>query len=125
MTTGIVPPGELMNLLLIAFTKRAVELSADAPREQLELLQNLDRMSNLDFGRIPPEVVAAINPMGDTEMEMVCAARNLDPEDDPMHGLASYKVLVQSFAHFAALNPSLWAARDALARRPAVVAAAQ
>ena len=120
--TGIVPPGQLMNLLIIAFTKRAIELSANEPRERLELLQNLDGMSHGDVGHVPSEVVAAIDPMGDVEMEMVCAARTLDPEDDPTHGMASFKVLVQSFAHFAALNPSLWAARDAMAKRPVVVA---
>jgi len=60
---------------------------------------------------LSPEMLAIIEPAGDTEMEMMNEARSLDREDDRL-GQASFDVLTswRVFGHFRRLNPSFLAA---------------
>ncbi len=75
--TVIVPDGHKFNLFLIALTKRALLTDDISPAEKLELLERLHGLADGDlfFSR---EMIALIQPMGDSEFQIYRAAASLD-----------------------------------------------
>jgi hypothetical protein len=101
------PTGYLHLMLWAAAAKRALLFDMPAGKR----LQLLEKLNGLTDNYFTPEMLAAITPMSDTEMEMVNEARSLDREDDRL-GQASFDVLTswRVFGHFRRLNPSYLAA---------------
>ena len=100
--------GHKHTLLFIAYAKHAlvnIEMNAGQRLRFLELIHGC-----IDF-TVTQEMVALIEPMSDTEMQMMHEARSLNSEADPA-GMVSYRLLTRPdvFGHFLALNPSLLAA---------------
>jgi hypothetical protein len=99
------PAGRQQDLIWIALAKRVLlDFGTSHPAEQLRLLECMHKLAD-------PEMVAIIDPAGDTECQIIDAARSLDPPDDKW-GRASFDVLTSArvFGHLATLNPSLLAA---------------
>jgi hypothetical protein len=103
-----VPSGYKHILLAIALTKRVLTTCKMKAGEKLQVLEKLNGLTD---GYITPEMLAMIEPMSDTEYEMLNEARSLDQPDDKA-GRASFDVLTSPdvFEHFVRLNPSLLAA---------------
>jgi hypothetical protein len=101
------PAGYKHFFLWAAYVKRALQFELPAGK-RLKLLERLNSLTDLYF---TPEMLATIEPMSDTEIEMVNEARSLDLEDDRL-GQASFDVLTSQrvFGHFLRLNPSLMTA---------------
>lgn len=100
----IFPVGYRYQLLLIAFTKYVLSLKMG----QGQRLRFLELLNDMTDRFITPEMLAVVEPMSETEVNMLIAARSLDAADDKA-GSASFKVLTRRdiFDHFLELNPSL------------------
>jgi len=109
-----VSAGHLCNLLIIAYTKRALAFPMPGG-ERLKLLENLNSMTDERY--LTADILATIAPMSDSEIEMMDAALSLDGEGDK-GGWASSRALAKTFRLFAELNPSLAAAVDKLTNYP-------
>jgi hypothetical protein len=72
-------------------------------------LRFLELLNSLTDGWLTPEILAVIEPAGDTEMAMINEAKSLDGDKGCE---ASLKVLTSPkvFGHFRRLNPSFVAA---------------
>jgi hypothetical protein len=102
------PQGYLLMFIVVALTKRGLRANNIKPAEQLFLLEKMNGLTDQYF---TPEMLATIEPMGDTEYEIFREARSLDPPDDKT-AAASFKVLTSPrvFSHLARLSPSIFAA---------------
>jgi hypothetical protein len=108
-TVVYAPVGRLHELLVIAYTKYAIERVKMPRGERAMLLQQLnDLVAKLPHGFLSAEMLATIQPMSDTEVQMMHEARSLDPKDCKS-GKASFDVLtnLRTFSIFVTLNPSL------------------
>jgi hypothetical protein len=101
------PAGYVHLMLMAAYAKRGLQFKASIGKR----LKLLELLNSLTDGYFTPEMLSVIEPMCDTQMEMVSEARSLVREDDRL-GNASFAVLTkpQVFGHFRRLNPSLLAA---------------
>jgi hypothetical protein len=109
------PSGYKLIFIMVALTKRALLTKDIKPAEQLLLLEKMNGLTDQYF---TPEMLATIEPMGDTEYEIFKEARSLSPPGDKTCR-ASFDVLTSPrvFGHFITLNPSILAAiklRDAV-----------
>jgi hypothetical protein len=102
------PPGYQMNFIIVALTKRALLMEEIKPGEQLELLENMNALTDRYF---TAEMLSMIEPVSDTEYEIFAAAKMLDKPSDKC-ATASFKVLTSPrvFWHICTLNPSILAA---------------
>ena len=87
-----VSAGHLCNLLIIAYTKRALAFPMPGG-ERLKLLENLNSMTDERY--LTADILATIAPMSDSEIEMMDAALSLDGEGDK-GGWASSRVLAKT-----------------------------
>ena len=101
------PPGYQHLMPWAAYAKRALQFEMPAG-SRLKLLEQLNNLTDLYF---TPEMLATIEPMSDTEIEMMNEARSLDREEHRL-GQACFMVLTswRVFGHFRRLNPSYLAA---------------
>jgi hypothetical protein len=113
-----VPAGYVHLMLWAGAGKRALQYQMK-PGKRLRLLELLNSLTDNYF---TPEMLAAITPASDTEMEMVNEARSLDGDKGCA---ASFDVLTGAkvFGHFRRLNPSYLAAIKLRARMTATRAA--
>jgi hypothetical protein len=102
------PSGYLLTFIMIALTKRALLTKDIKPADQLLLLEKMNGLTDQYF---TPEMLATVEPMGNTEYKIFEKAKSLDRPGDKA-GRASYKVLTSPhvFWHFITLNPSILAA---------------
>ncbi|MGA2894114.1 MAG: hypothetical protein ABSE22_14695 [Xanthobacteraceae bacterium] len=100
-----VPCGSKLTLLFIAYIKYILTTQTMTTGHRLRFLEWINNAVDV---YITPEILAAIEPMSETEVKMLLEVRSLDREDDKI-GLASFKVLPSwmVFNHFLSLNPSL------------------
>ena len=100
------PSGYQHMLLMAAYAKRGLQYEMPAGKR----LQLLEKLNGLTDNYFTPEMLAIIEPMSDTEMEMMHEAKSLDREDDRLG--QAFKVLTswRVFGHFRRLNPSYLAA---------------
>jgi hypothetical protein len=107
MMPDIVSAGHCWSMLTVAYYKRLLQSKLGVD-ERLRLLEELNEMSDLHF---TPEMLAAIQPMGNLEMEIVDVAMSLDGDE---RCIASFKVLTtpRVFEIFRQLNPSYSAAMN-------------
>jgi hypothetical protein len=105
MTERVVSAGHKWSMLTVACYKRLLQskLGVDA---RLRLLEELNEIPDFHF---TPEMLAAIAPMGNIEMQIVEEAMTLDGDE---RCNASFRVLTSPcvFAIFRQLNPSYSAA---------------
>jgi hypothetical protein len=101
------PAGYIHLMLWASAAKRALQWEMK-PGKRLKLLEKLNSLTD---NYLTPEMLAIIEPMCDTQVEMMNEARSLDREDDRL-GQASFDVLTswRVFKHFRRLNQSLLAA---------------
>lgn len=105
--------GHRHSLILIAMIKRALLTDGITPVQQLEFLEHLHGQADT---YITPQMIAMVQPLGDTEYAIYREAASLDdgldtPAARVAHG-ASFDVLTRPrvFWHFCTLNPSILAA---------------
>lgn len=100
-----VPRGYMHHMLAIALGKRIL---ADDDLRLGDRLYVLEMINALTDSYISPEMLAAIQPMSDTELTIFREAKSLDADGEKL-GQASFKVLTswKVFNYFLALNPSL------------------
>ena len=97
----LIPPGYRYLMICAALTKRALLAPNLPPAEKLDLLENLNALSDSVF---TPAMLVAIEPMTNVEIQMYEAAAGLDGRDDE-RCTASFDVLTRNaFAHFAHLS---------------------
>ncbi len=99
------PPGHLMKFIMAAVTKRALLTPNITPAWQLLLLEKMNAMTDVYF---TPEMLATIQPMGDTEYEIYREARSLDAPGDKAK-MTSFRILTSPrvFWLFVMANGSL------------------
>lgn len=102
MTPDIVSAGHKWSMLCVAYYKRLLQSKLGVD-EWLRLLEELNEIPDLHF---TPEMLAAIVPMSDVELDAVHEAMTLDGDE---RCDVSFRVLTSSrvFAIFQRLNPSL------------------
>jgi hypothetical protein len=102
-----VPSGHQWNMVMVSVLKRMLQTELDA-RHRLRMLESLDRMRDIYF---TSEMVAMIDPICDTGLEIWREAKSLDRPGDKTC-MASFRVLTswRVFNHFIRLNPSILAA---------------
>jgi hypothetical protein len=102
------PLGYRFTLLWVSYIKHALVNLKMTAGYRLRFLEYIDDAVCLSVSR---EMVELVQPMSETEIQMIHVARSLDRKDDPA-GSASFKVLTspEVFNDFLALNPSLLAA---------------
>jgi len=97
------PVGYWHLMLMAAYAKRGLQFKMSAGKR----LKLLELLNSLTDGYFTPDMLAIIEPMCDTQMEMVNEARSLDGEDDRLLTAACYCRLPQR-VHRTDLD-SLWA----------------
>jgi hypothetical protein len=107
-----IPVGYKFNLLLIALIKRALKCKMSAG----ERLQILERLNGMTDGYITPEMLAMIEPAGNTEFEIIKEAQSLDTTADRCEASFAVLTMPDVFEKFLCLNPSLLAAIKLTAR---------
>jgi hypothetical protein len=95
------PAGYIHLMLWASAAKRALQWEMK-PGKRLKLLEMLNSLTDNYFTQ---DMLAIIEPMCDTQMQMVSEARSLDREDDRL-GQASFDVLTSPkvFGHFRRLS---------------------
>ncbi len=96
------PSGYRFIFIAVALAKRGLENHKSA--DQLLLLKKINGLTDQNF---TPEMLATIEPMGDTEYAIFKEARSLDAGDKA--SMAGFEVLTSPrvFWHLVTLNPSL------------------
>jgi hypothetical protein len=114
-------PAGYSHLMLWAAAAKATLRLQMKPGKRLRLLELLNGLTD---NWLTPEMLAMIEPAGETELAMIAEARSLDREDDRL-GQASFNMLTnpQVVAHFMRLNPSLVKAAKLRAQMTATGAA--
>jgi len=98
------PPGYRHVLLMVAYAKRGLAAASIGDHARLDILEKLHELTDQFFRE---RVLAVIEPMGETEAEMMAQAFSLDPAGDKSRR-ASFDLLTgEAFDHFVRLNPSL------------------
>lgn len=99
------PCGYRHVLLFVAYCKHALVNHEMRAGHRLEFLEWINRQVDIV---IRADMLAIIEPMSLTEVQMMDEALSLDREGDPA-GMASFRVLTSRdvFADFLRLNPSL------------------
>jgi hypothetical protein len=103
------PVGYQWLMLNAAYCKRVLQEKEISVGTRLRLLEGLNKLTDLYFTL---EMLAAIQPMSDTEIEIFNEAKSLDHEEERPLCNASFNVLTswRVFGHFRRLNPSYLAA---------------